>query len=120
MKALHLTADLYGCRCNPQWLADNAQVRAWGQSALAQATGMMPEACFPGAAGTGVSGAWVLPGVHVSIHTDAGRRSATTDVLIADGFPDSARVARFLVDALVERLQPEWTEQRSLTRGDGA
>jgi S-adenosylmethionine decarboxylase len=118
MNALHLTADLYGCRCAPQWLADAAQVQAWGESALAHAAGVLPGACFAPAAGTGLSGAWVLPGVHMCIHTDAGRRSASTDVFVSERIQDGARLARFLVDALVERLEPEWTEQRSLTRGD--
>ena len=33
--------------------------------------------------------------------------------------PGAVVVARGLMYALVQRFQPEWTEQRSLDRGDG-
>ncbi len=51
------------------------------------------------------------------LHTWPDERGATIDVHVAGG---DASQARTLMDALVGRLTPEWTEQRSLDRGTDA
>jgi S-adenosylmethionine decarboxylase len=42
----------------------------------------------------------------------------TADVFVSQGDGDHAAQARALMLAVVERFQPEWTEQRSLDRGE--
>ena len=96
MKGLHLTADLYQCRCEPAWLADPARLRTWCEAAVA-AVGLAPVAqVFQPLQPGGISGTVLMAGAHVCLHTWPGE----------------------LMLALVERFQPEWTEQRSLDRGE--
>jgi S-adenosylmethionine decarboxylase len=40
------------------------------------------------------------------------------DVYVGDAATDQSAKARGLMFALVNRFQPEWTEQRSLDRGE--
>ena len=46
------------------------------------------------------------------------QRAVTADVYVCNFSGDHSSRARSLMDALVNRFQPEWTEQRSLDRGD--
>jgi S-adenosylmethionine decarboxylase len=118
MPGLHLTADLYQCRCEAQWLTDAAQLGAWSrQAADALGLSVEHEVFHPAAAGSGVSAVLLLPHSHVCLHTWPERRGATIDVYLADAREDLSAKARGLMYALVQRLQPEWTEQRSLDRG---
>ena len=41
MQGLHLTADLYQCRCDAAWLTDAAHLGAWCVQAV-QAAGLQP------------------------------------------------------------------------------
>ena len=56
---------------------------------------------------------------HVCLHTWPEQRAVTVDVYVCNFGADHSAKARGLMAALVERFQPEWTEQRSLDRGDG-
>jgi S-adenosylmethionine decarboxylase len=118
MKGLHLTADLYQCRCEAAWLADPVRLRTWCEAAVAT-VGLEPiaqvfQALQPG----GVNGAVLMTGAHVCLHTWPGEKAVTADVFVSQGDRDHAAQARELMLALVDRFQPEWTEQRSLDRGD--
>ena len=118
MRGLHLTADLYQCRCEAHWLADAQALGRWSREA-AEAAGLRVEGeLFQGVAG-GATAALLLPQSHVCLHTCAQERSVALDVYLAGAQPDLPAAARALMDALVGRFQPEWTEQRSLDRGDG-
>jgi len=55
---------------------------------------------------------------HVCLHTWPEQRAVTVDVYVCNFGEDHSVKARALMDALVQRFQPEWTEQRSLDRGD--
>jgi S-adenosylmethionine decarboxylase len=120
MRGLHLTADLYDCRCERPWLADAHRLGAWCTEAV-HAVGLRVEReLFSDAEGDGPASVMLLlEGSHVCLHAHAGERSATVDVYLAHGEGDRSAKARGLMDALVRRLQPQWTEQRSLDRGDG-
>jgi len=123
MPGLHLTADLYRCRCDAAWLADAERLGQWCAQA-AQAAGLEPvEQSFRGAAASGrgpagVTGAVLLAHGHVALHTWPDRRLATLDVFAGDCGEARPAQARALMSALVDRFAPEWTEQRSLDRGD--
>ncbi len=119
MPGLHLTADLYRCRCDAAWLADADRLGDWCVDA-ARAVGLQPaDRLFrPAPAAGGVTGAVLLAHAHVAVHTWPGPRSAALDVYLGEAADGRAAQARALMTALVERFQPEWTEQRSLDRGD--
>ena len=119
MQGLHLTADLYRCRCDAQWLGDVARLQEACLAAVSQVGLPGGQPCFAAHA-QGVSGCLLMDGSHVSLHTREALRAATVDVFLDTGSDDGARLARALMDRLIELLQPEWTEQRSLVRGDEA
>lgn len=123
MKGLHLTADLYRCRCDTAWLTDAQQLQDWCAAAIA-AVGLSPVAqVFQGVAtppggGAGVAGTVLMADAHVCLHTWPAPRAVTVDVYVSHGAGDQSAKARGLMFALVNRFQPEWTEQRSLDRGE--
>jgi S-adenosylmethionine decarboxylase len=123
MKGLHLTADLYRCRCEAAWLTDAARLGAWCLAAI-ESVGLQPVQhlfhTFPGseAAPGHVTVTALLPQSHVCVHAWPQERSVTCDVFVCDLGGDHSAQARGLMTALVQRFQPEWTEQRSLDRGE--
>jgi S-adenosylmethionine decarboxylase len=124
MQGLHLTADLYKCRCEGAWLTDARQLGDWCLQAV-QAVGLQPVDqlfhSFPGsglAAGS-VTATVLLAESHVCLHTWPEQRAVTLDVYVCNFTGDHSAKARGLMSALIDRFQPEWTEQRSLDRGDG-
>lgn len=124
MQGLHLTADLYQCRCDAAWLTDAQQLGQWCLQALA-AAGLQPVsqlfhafAAPPGGPG-GVSATVLLAQSHVGLRTWPAQRAVTIDVYVGHSGGDHSAQASALMLALVERFQPEWTEQRSMDRGDG-
>jgi S-adenosylmethionine decarboxylase len=122
MQGLHLTADLYKCRCEQAWLTDAERLGNWCMQAV-RAVGLEPVNNLfhnhggPGAKG-GVTATVLLAKSHVCIHTWPQQRGVTVDVYASGIDEDRCEKARGLMLALVERFQPEWTEQRSLDRGD--
>ena len=125
MQGLHLTADLYRCRCDVAWLTDAQRLGDWCLQAVA-AAGLQPVNqlfhAFPAtAAGAGgVTATVLLAESHVCLHTWPEQRAVTADVYVCNFSGDHAAKARSLMDTLVNRFNPEWTEQRSLDRGDGS
>jgi S-adenosylmethionine decarboxylase len=122
MQGLHLTADLYQCRCETAWLTDAQKLGEWCLQAV-QAVGLQPvNQLFhtfsgPGSGHRGVTAAVLLAESHVCLHTWPDRKSVTIDVYVCNFGDDHSAKARGLMYALVNRFQPEWTEQRSLDRG---
>lgn len=123
MQALHLTADLHHCRCDTAWLTDAAQLGRWCLQAV-QAAGLEPvNQLFHAAPATaggpgGVTATVLLAGSHVCVHTWPAEKAVTLDVSVCPLDQDQPARARGLMQALIERFAPEWTEQRSLDRGD--
>ena len=123
MQGLHLTADLYQCRCDPAWLNDGQRLGDWCLQA-ARAAGLEPihqafhSFALEGRQPGGASAMLLLAKSHVCLHTWPQRRGVTADIYISHLGGDRSALATQLMAALVERLQPEWTEQRSLDRGD--
>ncbi|MBA3772742.1 MAG: S-adenosylmethionine decarboxylase [Ramlibacter sp.] len=124
MQGLHLTADLYQCRCADAWLTDAAQLGDWCIQAM-QAAGLQPvDKLFHSFSGEGkgaggVTATVLLAESHVCLHTWPAQRAVTADVYVANIGADHPAKARGLMLALIDRFEPEWTEQRSLDRGDG-
>ncbi|MGE0496582.1 MAG: adenosylmethionine decarboxylase [Ramlibacter sp.] len=125
MQGLHLTADLYQCRCEAAWLTDAARLGAWCVQAVEQA-GLQPVNqlfhTFPATprGPGGITATVLLAESHLCVHTWPEERAVTLDVYVCNFGADHSTKARALMDALVGRFAPEWTEQRSLDRGDAA
>ncbi|MEP6791610.1 MAG: adenosylmethionine decarboxylase [Ramlibacter sp.] len=123
MQGLHLTADLYKCRCEDTWLTDAAQLGQWCKEAV-EAVGLQAVSqlfhTFPATpkGPGGVTATVLLAESHICLHTWPEQRAVTIDVYVCNFGGDHSAKARGLMFALVNRFQPEWTEQRSLDRGD--
>ena len=124
MHGLHLTADLYQCRCDADWMTDAQRLGDWCTPAVRDA-GLEPVNqlfhAYPDVAGKpgGVTATVLLAKSHICLHTWPEQLSVTADVYVSNFGGDHSARARELMDALVARFEPEWTEQRSLDRGDG-
>ena len=123
MKGLHLTADCYQCRCEPAWLTDAAKLGAFCREVVdavgLEAVGELFHT-FPATAGGpgGVTATILLAESHLCVHTWPEQKAVTCDVYVCNFSGDHSAKARGLMFALVNRFQPEWTEQRSLDRGE--
>jgi len=123
MQGLHLTADLYRCRCEAAWLADAGMLRDWCIASV-EAVGLVTVADLfrvlppPPEGRGGVSATVLIADGHVCLHTWPGEKAVSADVYVGSLENDQTAKARGLMFALVNRFQPEWTEQRSLDRGE--
>ena len=123
MKGLHLTADCYQCRCDEAWLTDAARLGAFCKEVV-EAVGLEAVGelfhTFPGTAGSkgGVTATILLAESHLCVHTWPEQKAVTCDVYVCHFSGDQSAKARGLMFALVNRFQPQWTEQRSLDRGE--
>ena len=123
MQGLHLTADLYQCRCDGAWLTDAQALGRWCLSAV-EASGLQAvnhlfhtfEATTHGPGG--VTATVLLAESHLCLHTWPERRAVTVDVYVCNFGGDHSAKARVLMDSVIALFQPVWTEQRSLDRGD--
>jgi S-adenosylmethionine decarboxylase len=122
MQGLHLTADLYKCRCDAAWLTDAERLGGWVADAVEAVGLQVVERLFHTFPATdrgpgGVTATVLLAESHVCLHTWPEQRAVTCDVYVCNFGADHSAKARGLMFALVNRFQPEWTEQRSLDRG---
>jgi S-adenosylmethionine decarboxylase len=124
MRGLHLTADCYQCRCEGAWMTDAARLGDWCRQVVdavgLQVVGQLFHTFPPGQNGPGgVTATLLLAESHVCLHTWPEQGAVTIDVYVCNFGADHSAKARALMDTLVRRFQPQWTEQRSLDRGDG-
>ena len=125
MQGLHLTADLLDCRCDTGWLVDadtlGAACVARAEAAGLQVVGRLFHT-FPATpkGPGGVTATVLLAESHLCVHTWPEQRAVTLDVYVCNFGADHSAKARGLMEALVNRFQPEWTERRSLDRGEEA
>jgi S-adenosylmethionine decarboxylase len=123
MNGLHLTADLYRCRCDPAWLTDAERLGAWCLAAVESVGLEAVQHLFHTFRATdqgpgGVTATVLLAESHICLHTWPEKKAVTADVYVCNFSGDHSAKARGLMVALVQRFQPEWTEQRSLDRGE--
>lgn len=122
MQGLHLTADLHGCRCAPEWLLDAA---ALGKSCTdaVQAAGLQPVGqLFHGFPATaqgpgGVTATVLLAESHLCVHTWPEQRAVTLDVYVCNFGADHSGKARVLMDALLALFEPASVQRHALQRG---
>ena len=123
MQGLHLTADLHNCRCDPVWMLDAEKLGAWCLKAVT-ASGLQPVNqlfhTFPAAehGAGGITATVLLAESHLCVHTWPKQKAVTLDVYVCNFGGNHSAKARALLQSLIDRFAPEWTEQRSLDRGD--
>ena len=65
----------------------------------------------------GVTATVLLAESHLCVHTWPEKRAVTLDVYVCNFGGDHSHRAQQLMQALIDRFAPEWTEQRSFDRG---
>lgn len=125
MQGLHLTADIYNCHCDPAWLLDAEMLGTWCVEAV-RASGLQVVNqlfhTFPAtpAGPGGITATILLAESHLCVHTWPEQKAVTLDVYVCNFGGNHSAKARALMQALIDRFEPEWTEQRSLDRGEEA
>ena len=122
MQGLHLTADLYDCRCAPALLTDSqllretllAAVQAAGLTGVAQ---LFHDFSAQGGEGSGVTGVVLLAESHVAIHTWPEKGAVTLDVYVCNYSADNTAKAHALFDTLAAAFAPQSRATHALMRG---
>ena len=122
MHGLHLTADLYDCRCDSRWLLDAAALATACRQAV-QAVGLQVVgelqhgfASSPRGPG-GVTAALLLAESHLCVHTWPEQGAVTLDVYVCNFGADHSAKAQALLQALLALFQPQHTQRQQLQRG---
>ena len=122
MQGLHLTADLYHCRCDPAWLLDAEQglaacllaVRSVGLQAVAQ---LAHAFAALGAPPAGYTATVLLAESHVCLHTWPEQHAVTLDVYVCNFSADHSAKANALMDSLLTLFMPAQVTRQALQRG---
>ncbi len=122
MQGLHLTADLYGCRCEPSLLTDAARLAEVCRAAVRKAELTLVDEkffTFPDYRGEpgGVTGAVLLAESHVAVHTWPERAGVTLDVYVCNFSTDNSSKAEQLLDDLIVAFAPRQQNTNRILRG---
>lgn len=122
MQGLHLTADLYGCKCQTELLTDETQlvelcrglVNSAGLTIVDDKFHVFPE--FNGEPG-GITGAVLLAESHLALHTWPERMGVTLDVYVCNFTTDNSMKAERLLDELIIAFAPDTQNTNRILRG---
>ncbi len=122
MQGLHLTADLYGCRCEPSLLVDAGTLAEVCRAAVGKAELTLVDEkffTFPDYQGEpgGVTGAVLLAESHVAVHTWPERGGVTLDVYVCNFSTDNSSKAEQLLDDLIVAFAPRQQNTNRILRG---
>jgi spermidine synthase len=122
MQGLHLTADLYGCRCDASLLIDAMALAAMCRQAVSKAELTIVDEkyhTFPDWQGQpgGVTGAVLLAESHLAVHTWPERRGVTLDVYVCNFSTDNSSKAERLLDDLIVAFAPSRQGTNRILRG---
>jgi S-adenosylmethionine decarboxylase proenzyme len=120
MQGLHLTADLFDCRDAAGLMRDGAALAALCER-LATHAGLTVVGrqfhAFAPHGDAGVTGVLLLAESHLAVHTWPELRAVTLDVFVCNFGADNSDKAQRLVDALVQRFEPQRAQRQQLLRG---
>ena len=106
MQGLHLTADLYGCQCDPALLTDEALLTAFCRRAIGESgltvVGEQFHSFDPG----GVTGVVLLAESHLAFHTWPELGGVTLDVYVCNFSTDNSGKAEVLLERLIAAFAP--------------
>lgn len=123
MQGLHLTADLYRCRCDaalltqPAALAERCRTLTVGTGLTLVGEkwhGFASQGDRPG----GVTGMLLLAESHLAVHTWPEQGSVTLDVYVCNFTADNSAKAERLLQSLKQVFQPEQAQNHRLRRGE--
>ncbi len=122
MQGLHLTADLYDCRCEARLLTDAGLLRerllaAVDEAGLNGVAQLFHDFSAHGGAGSGVTGVVLLAESHVAVHTWPERDGVTLDVYVCNYSADNTAKAHALFDTLAAAFAAARSEVHRLPRG---
>ncbi|HEY0877731.1 MAG TPA: polyamine aminopropyltransferase [Zeimonas sp.] len=122
MQGLHLTADLYGCRCEPSLLTDAVRLAETCRAAVRKAELTLVDEkffTFPDYRGEpgGVTGAVLLAESHVAVHTWPERGGVTLDVYVCNFSTDNSSKAEQLLEDLIVAFAPRQQNTNRILRG---
>jgi spermidine synthase len=122
MQGLHLTADLYECRCARELLTDSGVLRETllatvRESGLTGVAHLFHDFSAQGGEGSGVTGVVLLAESHVAVHTWPERAAVTLDVYVCNYSADNTVKAHALFDALQTAFAAKRQQTHALTRG---
>ena len=122
MQGLHLTADLYGCRCDVARLVDEQVLAPLCRTAVSEAGLTLVDEKFhrfpdwqgqPG----GVTGALLLAESHLALHTWPERAGVTLDVYVCNFSTDNSAKAERLMNDLIVAFAPAEQNTNRILRG---
>lgn len=122
MQGVHLTADLHGCRCAPEWLTQATALGTFCLQAVEasglQAVGQLFHT-FPGTphGPGGVTATVLLAESHLCVHTWPEQKAVTLDVYVCNFGGDHSDKARRLMQTLLDRFDAESVHRHKLMRG---
>ncbi len=122
MQGLHLTADLYGCRCAPTLLTDATELAEVCRAAVRRVELTLVDEkffTFPDYQGEpgGVTGAVLLAESHVAVHTWPERAGVTLDVYVCNFSTDNSSKAEQLLEDLIVAFAPRQQNTNRILRG---
>lgn len=122
MQGLHLTADLYQCRCEARWLTDAALLGAHCVQAVEraglQAVAQLFHAFAPTASeASGVTATVLLAESHICVHTWPEQAAVTLDVYVCNFGGDHSAKAELLMASLLALFEPTQAQQQRVLRG---
>jgi S-adenosylmethionine decarboxylase proenzyme len=126
MQGLHLTADLFDCRDPEGLMRDCAALAALCEELAARAGltvvgrqfhAFAPHDSIGVADGAGITGVLLLAESHIAVHSWPELRAVTLDVFVCNFGVDNSHKARQLLDALVQRFEPQRAQRQQLLRG---
>lgn len=122
MQGLHLTADLYGCRCESSLLTEAGRLAELCRAAVRKAELTLVDEkffTFPEYRGEpgGVTGAVLLAESHVAVHTWPERAGVTLDVYVCNFSTDNSSKAEQLLEDLIVAFAPRQQNTNRILRG---
>ena len=119
MQGLHLTGDLFDCRCPLERLTDVASLREYCLDAVRTA-GLTPVGelfhTFPGSAG--ITAVVLLAESHMAVHTWPEKRGVTLDIYVCNFGADNSAKAHALRDVLLAFFDPARRRLQGVARGE--
>ena len=119
MQGLHLTGDLFDCRCAPQRLTDVASLRENCLRAVKN-VGLTPVGelfhTFPGSAG--ITAVVLLAESHIAVHTWPEKRGVTLDIYVCNFGADNSAKAYALRAELLAFFDPARSHLQGVQRGE--
>ncbi len=119
MQGLHLTGDLFYCRCPLERLTDVASLRDHCLQAVNNA-GLTPVGelfhTFPGSAG--ITAVVLLAESHMAVHTWPEKAGVTLDIYVCNFGTDNSAKAHALRDTLLSFFDPTRSHLQGVARGE--